>query len=95
MDFCLLCTLKSLSWEAMLERGRITSASSSSHLVPLLLLQLVHGPLQALIQQVHQPHRVSGASLKLLPGQVWERAEESVRARSPRAEVCGRYRWQI
>ena len=38
-----------------------------SHLVSLLLLQFVHRPLQSLLQQVHQPHRVSRPSLKLLP----------------------------
>lgn len=46
---------------AFLKTGRL------SHLVSLLLLQFVHRPLQPLLQQVHQPHRVSRPSLKLLP----------------------------
>lgn len=40
-----------------------------SHLVSVFLLQFVHGPLQPLLQQVHQPHRVSRPGLKLLPEQ--------------------------
>lgn len=59
---------------AFLKTGRL------SHLVSLLLLQFVHRPLQPLLQQVHQPHRVSWPSLKLLPEKqkFRERGEEEV-----------------
>lgn len=50
-----------------------------SHLVPLLLFQFVHGPLQSLLQQVHQPHGVARPGLKLLPEQERQEAKRSVR----------------
>ena len=57
-----------------------------SHLVSLLLLQFVHRPLQSLLQQVHQPHRVSRPSLKLLPEKQKFRERERDREREREKE---------